>query len=186
MRLRNYFNIILDFELRCSTNWSEGIAMCSVSLWKASFSSLVSSMSKAEEKSLRTLNFKLKRPIEKYSFHAIKSNILVFSRVFLFSWVRRLGNILTQRVEIFQTIKPPSIFEKSLLRSLIIYQSHKVLICINKLWSVTLWYMMRNKLTIIVSEDITCSEIGGDFFSEGQVTIFPYFLVNQMNSAGLH
>ena len=57
MRLRKYFNIILDFELRCSTNWSEGIAMCSVSLWKASFSSQVSSMSKAEEKSLRKVKF---------------------------------------------------------------------------------------------------------------------------------
>ena len=57
MRPRNYFNIILDFELRCSTNWSEGIAMCSVSLWKASFFSQVSSMSKAEEKSLRKVKF---------------------------------------------------------------------------------------------------------------------------------
>ena len=57
MRLRNYFRINLDFELRCSTNWSEGIAMCSVSLWKASFFSQVSSMSKAEEKSLRTVKF---------------------------------------------------------------------------------------------------------------------------------
>ena len=57
MRLRKYFNIISDFELRCSTNWSEGIAMCSVSLWKASFFSQVSSMSKAEEKSLRKVKF---------------------------------------------------------------------------------------------------------------------------------
>ena len=128
----------------------------------------------------------------------MRSNLIYLClAVFLFSWVRGLGNILTQRVEIFQTIKPPSIFEKSLLRSLIIYQSHKVplrynqilitikLICINKLCSVTLWYIMRNKLTIIVSADIKCSQVEGDFCSKGQVTIFPYFLVNQMNSAGL-
>ena len=45
---------------------------------------------------------------------------------------------------------------------------------------------MRNKLTIIVSADITFSQVEGDFFSKGQVTIFLYFLVNQMNSAGLN
>ena len=45
--------------------------------------------------------------------------------------------------------------------------------------------MMRNKLTIIVSADITFLQIEGDFFSEGQVTIFSLFLKKLLNSAGL-
>ena len=41
MRLRQYFNIILDFDdemlhkLGISKNWSEGMVTCSVCLWKA-------------------------------------------------------------------------------------------------------------------------------------------------------
>ena len=46
--------------------------------------------------------------------------MFVCSRVLLFSWVRGLGNISTQMVEMFQRINSSSIFEKSLLRSLIL------------------------------------------------------------------
>ena len=82
MRLRKYFNIILDFELRCSTNWEH--QRIGQKAWlrarfvcekPASFSLQRSSMSKApcEWKRVRErLNFKFKRAIEKemkYSSH---------------------------------------------------------------------------------------------------------------------
>ena len=82
MRLRKYFNIILDFELRCSTNWE--YQRIGQKAWlrarfvcekPASFSLQRSSMSKApcEWKRVRErLNFKFKRAIEKemkYSSH---------------------------------------------------------------------------------------------------------------------
>ena len=82
MRLRQYFNIILDFQLRCYTNWE--FQRIGQKAWlrarfvcekPASFSLQGSSMSKAPcvWKGVREgLNFKLKRAIEKemkYSSH---------------------------------------------------------------------------------------------------------------------